>query len=51
MQAAPIQAELLYRSYKVIEEKMTSRMKEDKIMEKCGKVATDEELPREPLLG
>lgn len=50
MQAAPSQAELLYKNYKVIKEKLKYRMK-DTIMEKYGNAATDEELPRELLLG
>ena len=50
MQAAPSQAELLFKNYKVIKEKLKSRMK-DTIMDKYGNAAADEELPRELLLG
>lgn len=50
MQAAPSQAELLYKNYKVIKEKLKSRTK-DTIMEKYGNAAAEEELPRELLLG
>lgn len=50
MQAAPSQAELLYRNYKVIKEKLKSQTK-DTILEKYGNAAAEEELPRELLLG
>ncbi|CBI23646.3 unnamed protein product, partial [Vitis vinifera] len=50
MQAAPSQAELLFKNYKVIKEKLKSRMK-DTIMDKYGNAAAEEELPRELLLG
>ncbi|XP_044493760.1 pre-mRNA-splicing factor SLU7-A [Mangifera indica] len=50
MQAAPSQAELLYKNYKVIKEKLKSRTK-DTIMEKYGNAAAEGELPRELLLG
>lgn len=50
MQAAPSQAELLYKNYKVIKEKLKSKMK-DAIMEKYGNAAAEEEVPRELLLG
>lgn len=50
MQAAPSQAELLYKNYKVIKEKLKTRTK-DSIMEKYGNAANEEELPRELLLG
>nr|DAD19892.1 TPA_asm: hypothetical protein HUJ06_021355 [Nelumbo nucifera] len=49
MQAAPSQAELLFKNYKVIKEKLKSKTKET-IMEKYGNAAS-EELPRELLLG
>lgn len=49
MQAAPSQAELLYKNYKIIKEKLKSQMKEA-MMEKYGNAAT-EELPKELLLG
>ncbi|KAF3456778.1 hypothetical protein FNV43_RR01432 [Rhamnella rubrinervis] len=49
MQAAPSQAELLYRNFKVIKEKLKSEMKKT-IMEKYGNAVSEEELPRE-LLG
>ncbi|KAM0941703.1 putative transcription factor interactor and regulator CCHC(Zn) family [Dioscorea sansibarensis] len=50
MQAAPSQAELLFKNYKVIKEKVKSKMK-DTIMEKYGNAASEEEIPRELLLG
>ncbi|KAJ9176438.1 hypothetical protein P3X46_011748 [Hevea brasiliensis] len=50
MQAAPSQAELLYKNYKVIKEKLKTQTK-DTIMEKYGNAASEEELPRELLLG
>ncbi|XP_050206684.1 pre-mRNA-splicing factor SLU7-A-like [Mercurialis annua] len=50
MQAAPSQAELLYKNYKVIKEKLKTHTKET-IMEKYGNAASEEEIPRELLLG
>ncbi|PON98677.1 Pre-mRNA splicing Prp18-interacting factor [Trema orientale] len=50
LQAAPSQAELLYKNYKAIKEKLKSQMKST-IMEKYGNVASEENLPRELLLG
>jgi pre-mRNA-processing factor SLU7 len=50
MQAAPSQAELLYKNYKTIKEKLKSQMK-NALMDKYGNAATDEELPREILMG
>lgn len=50
MQAAPSQAELLYKNFKIIKEKLKSQMK-NAIMEKYGNVAAEEELPKELLLG
>ena len=50
MQAAPSQAELLYKNFKVIKEKLKSQMKKT-IMEKYGNAASEEELPKELLLG
>ncbi|CAK7339697.1 unnamed protein product [Dovyalis caffra] len=50
MQAAPSQAELLYKNHKVIKEKLKTRTK-DTIMEKYGNAASEEEIPRELLLG
>lgn len=50
MQAAPSQAELLYKNFKVNKEKLKSEVKET-IMEKYGNAATEEQLPRELLLG
>ncbi|KAK4408146.1 Pre-splicing factor SLU7 [Sesamum angolense] len=44
------QAELLYKSFKINKEKLKSQTK-DTIMEKYGNAATEEELPRELLLG
>ncbi|KAH0993784.1 hypothetical protein GBA52_005267 [Prunus armeniaca] len=45
MQAAPSQAELLYKNFKVIKDKLKSQMK-DAIMEKYGNAATEEVLPK-----
>ena len=50
LQAAPSQAELLYKNYTVIKEKLKSHTK-DAIMEKYGNAAAEEKLPRELLLG
>ncbi|KAM0966636.1 hypothetical protein ACFX2J_022177 [Malus domestica] len=50
MQAAPSQAELLYKNFKVIKEKFKSQIK-DAIMEKYGNAATEEQLLKELLLG
>ncbi|MQM08004.1 hypothetical protein Taro_040853 [Colocasia esculenta] len=50
MQAAPSQAELLFKNYKVIKDKLKSRVKET-IMEKYGNAASEETLPSELLLG
>lgn len=50
MQAAPSQAELLYKNYKVNKEKLKSHTKEN-IFEKYGNAASEEEIPRELLLG
>lgn len=50
MQAAPSQAELLYKNFKVNKGKLKSHVK-DTIMEKYGNAATEEEIPRELLLG
>ncbi|WOL20112.1 pre-mRNA-splicing factor SLU7 [Canna indica] len=50
MQAAPSQAELLYKNFKINKEKLKGRTK-DTIMEKYGNAASEEALPRELLLG
>lgn len=50
MQAAPSQAELLYKNYKVSKEKLKSQTK-DSIMDKYGNAAAEEVLPKELLLG
>ena len=50
MQAAPSQAELLYKNFKVNKEKLKSEVK-DTIMEKYGNAATADPLPKELLLG
>ncbi|KAK1407616.1 hypothetical protein QVD17_39236 [Tagetes erecta] len=50
MQAAPSQAELLYKNYKINEVKLKSKAKET-ILEKYGDAATEEVLPKELLLG
>ncbi|CAM8976718.1 unnamed protein product [Rhodiola kirilowii] len=50
MQAAPSQAELLYKNFQVIKEKVKSKTK-DTILEKYGNAATEEDIPRELLLG
>lgn len=50
MQAAPSQAELLYKNFKVMKEKLKSQTK-DTIIEKYGNAADEDKLPRELLLG
>ncbi|KAE7997822.1 hypothetical protein FH972_002423 [Carpinus fangiana] len=50
MQAAPSQAELLYKNYKGIKEKLKSQNK-GTILEKYGNAAAEEEIPMELLLG
>lgn len=50
MQAAPSQAELLYKNFKINKEKMEFQTK-DAIKEKYGNAASEETLPRELLLG
>ncbi|KAL5220989.1 hypothetical protein ABZP36_025702 [Zizania latifolia] len=50
MQAAPSQAELLFKSFKIKKEKLKSENK-DKIMEKYGNAASEEPIARELLLG
>ncbi|XP_010466643.1 PREDICTED: pre-mRNA-splicing factor SLU7-like [Camelina sativa] len=50
MQAAPSQAELLFKNYKAAKEKLKKQMKET-ILEKYGNAASEEEIPRELLLG
>nr|KYP34512.1 Pre-mRNA-splicing factor SLU7-A [Cajanus cajan] len=50
MQAAPSQAELLYKSFKVRKEKLKYQTKET-IIEKYGNAADEDKLPRELLLG
>ncbi|TKY66221.1 Pre-mRNA-splicing factor SLU7 [Spatholobus suberectus] len=50
MQAAPSQAELLYKDFKDRKEKLKSQMKET-IIEKYDNVADEDQLPRELLLG
>ncbi|OMO95432.1 Pre-mRNA splicing Prp18-interacting factor [Corchorus olitorius] len=50
MQAAPSQAELLFKNFKVNKEKLRTKTK-DTIMEKYGNAATEEEIPMELLLG
>ncbi|XP_058738775.1 pre-mRNA-splicing factor SLU7-A-like [Vicia villosa] len=50
MQAAPSQAELLYKNFKVMKDKLKSQTKET-IIEKYGNAADDDKLPRELLLG
>lgn len=50
MQAAPSQAELLYKNYKVIKENLKSHTKET-ILEKYGNAASEKAIPRELLLG
>ncbi|KAL1319038.1 hypothetical protein HN51_071328 [Arachis hypogaea] len=50
MQAAPSQAELLYKNFKVMKEKLKSQTK-DTIVEKYGNAADEDKLPRELLLG
>ena len=50
MQAAPSQAELLYKNFKVMKEKLKSQTK-DTILEKYGNASDENKLPRELLLG
>ncbi|KAK1283290.1 Pre-mRNA-splicing factor SLU7 [Acorus calamus] len=50
MQAAPSQAELLYKNFKINKEKLKTEVK-DTIMQKYGNAASEEQLPRELLLG
>lgn len=50
MQAAPSQAELLYKNFKIAKEKLKSQTK-DTIMEKYGNAATKVDIPMELLLG
>jgi len=50
MQAAPSQAELLYKNFKVMKEKLKYQTKET-IIEKYGNAADEDKLPRELLLG
>lgn len=50
LQAAPSQAELLYKNFKINKEKLKFQNK-DTIMEKYGNAATEDKLPRELLLG
>ena len=50
MQAAPSQAELLYKNFKVMKEQLKSQTKET-IVEKYGNAADEDKLPRELLLG
>ncbi|KAK9704838.1 hypothetical protein RND81_07G014200 [Saponaria officinalis] len=50
MQAAPSQAELCYKNFKVAKEHLKSHVKET-IEQKYGNAATGEEIPRELLLG
>ena len=50
MQAAPSQAELLYKNFKVAKDKLKTHTK-DTIMEKYGNASTEDEIPMELLLG
>ena len=50
MQAAPTEAELLHKNYKMMKEKQMSQTK-GKILEKYGNAATEEGIPREILYG
>ncbi|PIA42117.1 hypothetical protein AQUCO_02100167v1 [Aquilegia coerulea] len=50
LQAAPSQAELSYKSYKISKEDFMSTVK-DTIMQKYGNAAAEAELPKELLLG
>lgn len=50
LQAAPSQAELLHREFKVKKEKLKSQIKDD-IMDKYGNAASEEKPPMELLLG
>ncbi|CAN0908463.1 Pre-mRNA-splicing factor SLU7-A [Linum grandiflorum] len=50
MQAAPSQAELLYKNFKVIKEKLETQTK-DQMLEKYGNAASQDPIPKELLLG
>ncbi|RZC49351.1 hypothetical protein C5167_017770 [Papaver somniferum] len=50
MQAAPSQAEFLYKNFMISKDKLKTKTK-DTIMEKYGNAATDEDVPRELLVG
>ncbi|XAR56547.1 hypothetical protein NMG60_11037079 [Bertholletia excelsa] len=50
IQAAPLQAELLYKNFKINKEKLKAQTKKV-ILEKYGNTASEDELPRELLLG
>ncbi|KAI3686820.1 hypothetical protein L1987_80509 [Smallanthus sonchifolius] len=50
MQAAPSQAELLFKNFQINKEKLKSKVKET-VLEKYGNAATEDVLPRELLLG
>ncbi|KAI3726682.1 hypothetical protein L1987_66482 [Smallanthus sonchifolius] len=50
VQAAPSQAELLFKDFKIKNEKLKSKVKET-ILDKYGNAAAEEALPRELLLG
>ncbi|CAI0445827.1 unnamed protein product [Linum tenue] len=50
MQAAPSQAELLYKNFKVNKEKLKTQTK-DQMLEKYGNAASQDEIPKELLLG
>ncbi|CAN6984457.1 unnamed protein product [Brassica oleracea var. botrytis] len=50
MQAAPSQAELLYRNFKDAKAKLISQTK-DSLMEKYGNASTEDDIPMEILLG
>lgn len=50
MQAAPSQAELLYKEFKIKKESLKGQLKND-IMAKYGNAASDDKPPMELLLG
>ncbi|CAN0828974.1 Pre-mRNA-splicing factor SLU7-A [Linum grandiflorum] len=50
MQAAPSQAELLYKNFKVIKEKLETQTK-DQMLEKYGNAASQDPIPKQLLLG
>ncbi|CAN0841330.1 Pre-mRNA-splicing factor SLU7-A [Linum grandiflorum] len=50
MQAAPSQAELMYKNFKAIRDKLETQTK-DRILDKYGNAASQEPIPKQVLLG